>query len=624
MALARPYNGRLIDWTGVLYYNGFRFPSQVKVRVDSTPVYDTSKRTTKYVKYVLHVDFVVTSEDWIASSGSADPGGTCDLNMTMLRRRLVQTGAELCFKGQGFGTLWVNKDRACSPLLHSRPDDGTYSGAVDAIFGPHPQVLVCEPLGSNLAWRVTWACEVTVPECCSTGNNPFGQNLAGMYEISYDQSWTIDENGLTVRTTTATIEALAYRLSGGALTLLNVNDLRGSFLPPVPLGFTRNWTYQLDRSKRRLEIVLIDREIASDVPYFANTVNASIVCSVDGDPLSYQWSATCGGSVTVAPGVPKSVAFSAFMSVLLDRFNRGFGVPIVNILNEQSQPESQPGFCLMERVAITEDIFSRVVSFDFAWMVLTSIDRIFDSTGILSPPANIPASPGGWQLWKDSITPNVLNPGGYAQMGTLSTDDRVQSACDTIQPLYPNSIRYLSYPQSYYQPITQPTVTPENSYAYFKYYVRVIRVNNVVTSPVISQMSSSEITPNSPNSQGMYSTSSNSPSTITQSSASPDQLDQTTQTRGPARYYLEFSGHAVRINHKIPLPKITAISGGAEPPIPFYCDASDELLEKTTAGPVWGKNWKILYAIPFTPTGDIIATIEHDGKLITKTAVKSY
>jgi hypothetical protein len=630
---SRPYNGRMIDWTGYLFYNGFRFPPQVRLRVESVPIRDSSNRTTKYIEYTFYVDFVVTDQDWITSTGGADGTGTCDTNMEKIRRRLTQTGAEFKFNGQGFGGLWVNRSRGCG-TLHTQPSDSSATApvpVVDAVMGPTPEILVCEPIGSNKVWRVSWVCKVTVPECCDSGNNPYAPWK--LYELSYDQSWTIDEQGMTVRTTTATIERPGYQLSGGTAIIDMVDKYREVFFPAIPLGFLRTYTYSMDRAKRRLEILIIDREVPSDVPFWPNCLNMSVVFSVDGNPWSADWLATCSGAITLAPGVPKHYAFSAFAAIFLDRFNRGnIGNIIIPLVNENGQTTNITGASILNRVAITEDIFSRTVTFDFEWELITTLNSLFDSSGILLGLTNVaPNTASGWTLWHNSIFNNVQNNRGYAQLqnpalASVDNDDSLNGVCSStgVQPLQPNGARAFNYYTAFRTPITSSQLPKEFSYLDYQYHISIARQNNVVQSDVVQELTSDEVSPASgqPNNNYMIDQTQTNPADLTKSAAGPSTSDQSTQIRGPGRYYLIFWGKAVRLGHRIPLPKILRVrskAGGAVTPVLLSVAPVRSVLRKTLAGPLNGLTWYAVYQLPFVPEGDILADVEHEGILSTIT-----
>jgi hypothetical protein len=628
--IARPYNGRTINWTGYLFYNGYRFPPQIKLRVETVPMADSANRATKYVQYTFYVDFIVTYEDWVDNQ-AASTTGTCDDMMTMIRRRLTQTGCEFKFNGQGFGGLWVNRGRGCGSM-HTQPDDTSSTApipVVDATFGPHPQIMVCEPLGSNKVWRVTWSCTVTVPECCETGNNPYAP--WNLYELTYDQSWTIDEQGMTIRTTTATVEMPGYRMSGGVALLNMVDKYREVLFPLIPAGFLRTQTYSMDRAKRKMEIIIIDREVPSDVPFWPNTANMSIVFSIDGDPWGANWSASCSGSITLAPGVPKFYAFSVFAALFLDRFNRGnIGHPLIPLTNENGEDKIIQGASILRRVSFTEDIFSRTVTFDFEWDCVTTLPSLFESSGMLLGLTATTMNPDprvGWATWHTSVWNNMQNQRGYAQLNNhalidVDADDNLNTICDQngLVPLTPNGARYMNMSTVFTLPMTYTKVSKEHSYMQYQYSVDVVRESNVAVSDVIQSLQSGEVTPNQQSQGGksdnMINSTSSNPANVTVSSASPASTDQTTQLRGPARYFLILAGIAVRVGFRIPLPKLLSVKlkeGGTAQAVLLDVSAPDYVLHRTLSGPVYGKQWRLVYQLPGAPDDDTLVGVEHDG-----------
>jgi hypothetical protein len=79
---------------------------------------------------------------------------------------------------------------------------------------------------------------------------------------------------------------------------------------------------------------------------------------------------------------------------------------------------------------------------------------------------------------------------------------------------------------------------------------------------------------------------------------------------------LILAGIAVRVGFRIPLPKLLSVKlkeGGTAQAVLLDVSAPDYVLHRTLSGPVYGKQWRLVYQLPGAPDDDTLVGVEHDG-----------
>ena len=318
-------------------YGDYVFPAAVSLKFQVEPMMDSSGRHPKWWKHTFTIETVVSSVDGFSGSfmGSSNGLKTDDLNMSQIRRRLSLPGLrfEIFSKGVGQNQRFdqtglsptgepVPRNYAVStnqdPNISSgtglgNPDDNgtllfTVDGSTDLDFGPKPKLLLCEPMGDSRVMRIVWTVECSLPVCCVAYNTntatrpticltPYNaNNVAGkdtlntLTDFSYSMSWSVDEQGFTVRTIVGTIE-VAGRLNQGlndnslsegrvydygsdpkltnftTASVLNVDYWRQALTSTFAkiAQFTRDFQFDLGRNHRRLDFRITDTEIKSEI-----------------------------------------------------------------------------------------------------------------------------------------------------------------------------------------------------------------------------------------------------------------------------------------------------------------------------------------------------------------------
>lgn len=578
---------------GFVRYNGLTFPPPKSCRVVGVPIPDSSGRTTKYVAYTLSIETIFCPDDfdelWHNSYGTIDD---C---MSLVRRRLTKTGQDLMFTYQGLG-VDININSA------GVEEEGESDGVIryDATFGPHPKILVWEPVGSNKAARVVWECEFVIPDICAA---PAYTN--SLSEYNWEANFSINEDGMTVRTVTGTIEIPMTRRGRGIPdTVDNYRELIN--FPRIP-GFIRNEEYSISRDKRIMNFRITDVEIPSDNPLFPGIVDAdvdhTVMSALNNGPMVggfTSWLCSLRGTVRVAPGVPRNYLWLAILDIMYQRIvNR---VPLgeaSRITHDGQNIQQVPATWLPVSLELSEKLFSRELSFTFVYRLISSLNSIWATTGLLEN------MNGNWDVWTQSLS--HLNTRGHAQLRHLTTDDQIIDLCDSAVVNANNlANKYRNTQQSIFNP---DCPAPARSWLIFSPRLRVVESTETVFIPKATGVTAPEISSQqavpAPQEVGGDFTG------LIPSQVIPAE-QPVVQGRGHSRWFLRFSGQGFRVCYKPKIPKVAKILG-----VPAVrvgeADYSIETLHPGSKFPIYHITWDILYALPGPIPGKLEDSVEIDG-----------
>lgn len=578
----------LVPSVGFVEYNGVVFPPPKSCRVIGVPVPDTSNRTTKYVAYTVSVESIFMPDDFADSLQNAY--GTLDNAVEFLRQRLTATGQYLIFTYQGFGRNVIINDR-----------DATKGDGVlryDAVFGPHPKLLVWEPIGSNRAVRIVWECEFVIPDICS---NPV--YAGGIAEYNWEANFSITEDMMSVRTITGTLEIPMTR-RGRSLpdTVDTYRDLIR--FPRLP-GFTRNEDYSISRDKRIINFRITDTEIPSDNPLFPGIINADVDHTISSglnessNSGAFQvWIGILRGTFRILPGIKKNYLWLALADLIKQRVTDRvkFGDSTRIDVDGKTQWKKK-SFWIPISLELSEKVFGRELSFTFVYRLSSSMETIFDSTGILQPMT------GDWNTWTNFQV--AYGNRGYAKLTLKATDDKITDLCDPYTvPTVDKVYKAIEYERSIFAP-TCPD--PEGSW--------------VIYSPRLSLIEDSET-------EFINKSTGTSPGEITTQTAPsrpeavgtdlrgiipqiPQNEKPILQSRGHSRWYLRHSGTAFRVCFKPSIPRIAKVLG-----VVVGRGSGTHHIDTLHPGskfPVYRISWDYLYAIPGPVPGNLEDNVEIDG-----------
>lgn len=379
--------------TGVLSYNGFAFDPLYKSKVSGRMVQDEAERTVIYTEYTFDITATVTS--------NASGGGT-SADLLSMRQKLEAQGGEFHYDNKGFGTTFTV----------NAPGGG---GVRDVKFGPKPQILEFTPIGDANAALVHWVCVVCIPDHCASPVYA-GQIMARNYDIDYD----IDADGMTTVRITGYLEIPMTRSSVDSRTLADVADrYYERIVPRLPAGFRpTKRSRNVSKDKRRLDFSFEFEELPNNgLP--VNCTSASGTHSVRsmGNNM-FMWVNRLSATYVVAKDKPKSLAWSAFQALLLDR------------LAKSNQSKGFENSTVFLSASFEDGLYQegRKTSISFEYTFSSTLPNVMEASGIWTP---VPGTNN--TQWKTSVA-SALSPRGFAGLRLGISDDAIIDLCGGTTP----------------------------------------------------------------------------------------------------------------------------------------------------------------------------------------------
>ncbi len=222
---------------GTLSYNGYTFDGASGVKVSVEFVKDDAERTIIYSRHTIEV------HTFISDAVSTDS------QLENIRARLNHQGQALTFVNKGFGDdLIVNANGG--------------AGIRDVKWGPIPEMLYWEPVGSAGACEMIWKVVTCVP-CCGHG---LSDRTTGVMAFNFGVDVAIDIRGLSTRTIDGYIEIAQTRGAGKTIPD-SADNYRFMIQPDLPNGFQREQTWSISASKSRVNFTITDRQLPTKNPY---------------------------------------------------------------------------------------------------------------------------------------------------------------------------------------------------------------------------------------------------------------------------------------------------------------------------------------------------------------------
>jgi hypothetical protein len=497
--MARP-----VAAVGSVHYNGFDFPGPVQCQLRVQPVYDAAGRIVKYRRYTLTVECVLVAEDFAALS----PGDPLDAEMKSLRYKLTQAGATLKYKSQGVGA------------------DIELSKLTDIEFGPKPQLLALDPVGSAQAWHLVWTVQFTPKECGAGIPASWGSMTPG--EWWYSVVFSIAPNGLSVRTVTGSIEALVTRNAAGSGITFTADLLRERIRIPRLPGFNRQQNFDVSPDKRFLSFSFVDTQIPGTLPYPEGIVSMRIRQRVSTDPMQgYKLAQSrLSGSIEVVQGAARWYAWLAFLRVVQNRLG---AVP---------RTEGRD-FISIDRLEIEDEITGNEMSFSMGYRICTTKEHLLEDTGLWQP------IEGDWSKWRSSME-RLVGVRGDASLRHNISDDVVLNFCSGLQPRPVAAPFAHKQPAAIYAPFTCDSPSKEASWR--EYTVELIAAEESGT--ILNRPAA----PWSSEAEGQLDLSHDDAGTsgkVETSKASPGETALTIQERSPPVIMLALRCVAERIGYPI-------------------------------------------------------------------------
>lgn len=549
---------RTLPTVGTITYDGFTFPAALHSSVTMRPIESSDGRNHKYAIVTIRVNCVLVASDLDSSQAPGTSlSGAFANSLTNLRKKLARSGKVLVANGIGF--------------------DITVGPANAIGFGPKPKIVQWDVIGANQAVNFTWEVEYTTVLCESESQ--------GIYaEFTYSVGFSISEEGLTTRVVQGSYEVHSYR-TGNNLVGSADSQWDSILLPRIP-GFIRTHDHILSPDKRTVNFTITDREHPSDNPLYPGMLRMDIQQSIRNKVVlngkTMTWDITISGSITVAPGVARSLAWLAFLIVFNDRFSR----------RSEAAGEStndSKGVIAVTHLELTEDIFNRGVSFSVGYTLVTTLQTILAASGFGRP------VPGNWSAWSASLE-EFTGPRGTAGLRHYPSDDVIVDFCGG-NPI-PTPTQPVKRSPGYEIIGVDKNCPPEAS-SYYSYHWGLNK-QSIADKVHYSTMgkrtqASGKISP------GEAGDDSN-PADDEQPSGSAPDSRRGSYSRGAGTIYVTIYGTALRIGYHVNIPKILTI-GGVPVGEPIWQDIEASHVVGDAGGcKMYKASWRRTYLVRYEGT----------------------
>jgi hypothetical protein len=631
---------------GILYYNGFLFPTPVTIRVDREPVLSEDGRNEKYLRYVIHVEFIYLGRDT-----HGQPYGTTDVGLDNLKNILTQHRGAFVLANKGSGGIVCNLNAGNSITA----TNGYIAvSKTDLDSGPKVEVLSWEPVGGSAACRITWRCEIALLAVCGVDGQSDSFKLL---DLSYGVRWVVDEEGLITRVTSGHIETsmdAALVVSGKTANLgRNFVYQNLTWLQSME-GLTRHETFELSANKKRLTFNITDQEIPSDNPLYPRTVMMDVEHDTQGSLLGGNnsrfdiggfrtWPTTLRIEVTLAPGARKDVAYLAMISVFRDRTKN---IPLTSSkveLPSGSQVE-RPDYAIVTRIRISEELMTRKIFFQIEYTVMTSLTKLlatqrffrkideyrkFRNNGEAGDSAvdSENYEEPSWEAYSSVLLSGNDEVGDqrFTVYGNLNGEQRRQNitARDTLfannhcnrpdtnegnTPFIGNDIVpiYSDLPSvSTFKPIMSPGKQPASqSWLSYQNQFSLQEQTSAITHTRIQQTAPSTLLSVNDYSANPAQAANVSGWTVENLKTVPNTAQESViQVRGANKYVINMKGMAMRAGHAIPAPLIRSFGNQLAYRLPgarWY----HRQITSSEDNPVYLAMWDVQYALPNAPYAD--------------------
>ena len=659
-----------------IYYNGYTIPPTKSRKLQSEPVYDESGRFVKYMHYTLNVEFLVLETDepgktqYNSFAGKEYGEPNTDLNIETIRKRLQEEGRTLILIDEGLGDIVVNWDPTVSTggYLDSFGNDPVYH--YDVMHGPKPKLLVCESVMGAKVQRISWQLDFFISDLCTTGDRgsgePSGSRYENVTEINYEVNYSYNSHGILTRVLQIEVERPSTWRTLNDIHAVDTPALREllgtkfiNLLDQTSLKSKRQITYQIAKDNKHILFTITDEEYPSENPLFPGTlameadhnIHSTLFPSGEGMMSTYgftQWENTLTADITIAPGTPRWMAWWAFLDVFRDRVSNLEFFPYSSVAETDGPGQyhgthqSKPSWFLITDLNMTEHIYSRTFTFAIQWYSRMELPHFFENSRFLAP---LLAGDAGWAYWQQYATIEYHHNQLERPKETISRNGNEKGSpgdpsghnhlCDPdVKPFQGQPEIRINVPPAgddRYGPIMEPddtgTLREKGPWSDYKSFFRIEEdvpltrhtpVGGGDLAGAGSEIPAWRTDPNNiPDDFGF--------AVEDLRAGAGTSVAQVLQVRGRNSYTLTFSGHALRANQPIPMPRVVSFGGQPVYRLPG-ARWEHRQLSPSSSRPTYLAMWEVSYAMEGKPIqrdndgsqnggsgGDLIATIVTDG-----------
>jgi hypothetical protein len=402
--MALPQEQTLIGVTFIdgatVSYDDFTFDASRQVMSDVVPIYGDDGFTLTNMQRTYTIKGVVYNSDNVSNFAEH------------LKTYMMRPGKTFTIQNAGIADIVV-------------------TGYTDTADGPRPMNLSLEPIGFSRAFAFTFVIRITLPPACDNGQDLAGRNgIARAYNYTID--WNINDGQFSTRTISGHVEIYATRAgSAGGNPSNSADEYRETIAALIPMlpQFHRTQHYRESIDKRRLEFLIVDREIDSPNVYPKGCTH------IRGNHQT-RWvrgksGATIGNSLSVEvqldPRANPILGLVVFLEILFARIDNAktYGVTV-----------------FLDSLNVGNELFSYNQSYSASWRLLGSIKKESTSEdGILGPgyitiggvfmqtPQVFGEGFDGWKQWQEY---RAVSPRGLANLTDHGAAFGGASACEGI------------------------------------------------------------------------------------------------------------------------------------------------------------------------------------------------
>lgn len=564
---------------GSYTYFGYTFTGPVEARYQARFVYDQAGRTVVAVKYNLRISTLVQPDDL---QGETPTDAEIETGMQNLRRRLSRPGQRLTIAGTGFGDLDINAP----------------GGKVrDVMWGPKPDVLTLDPVGSVRVWRLDWSVEFALPECSDA------RYIRDAMAFNFTTDYSHDERGLQTRTIAGYVEIPMTRWLGGKRVVDNVDRLTKDVAPRVPDGFNRvGKRRQVSMDKRRLDFSFTDRQIPNSHGFPPGIIRADGRHRLQAENSAInegghaRWTGVISASYVLAQGARKRVATDAFLRLMDDRIFkalervRGATALVTGLDAEEGLYLSDQEVSLSCQYWFLADLRSGLIDGGL-WRPLPDVD---------------------WRRWaNDRTVREFLGPYGWAGLvegvgvdaivDLCGGDESQRAALRSPTPKGLEPRRRLA---------TTGMIDPRTNWLHYDGELTVKVTTNVMRHKLVGAVLKAD--PAGPNMPGILGgvnalnpgvgLAGKPAGKLINKPAKP--TPDVVQRRATPTYTAILSGRAIRAGMRVPIPKLVTL-GGVEV-VPDKQVATEKKLATLAGVGIYGLSWSLSYLVPGEPADALI------------------
>jgi hypothetical protein len=306
MATSTAFGTALLPDIGRLAYRAVEWTCLYSSQISGQIVQDAAGRTTKYVKYTLTADGIVTLDRSARAT-------SIDAQMVLLRQQLTQPAGILTYTAKGFG----------NPFVVNAP-----GRLYDVAWGPIPELLEFIPMGGSNSAMVKWKCTFCLPEIApftNVFNDQFSFKLP-LLAFNFSSSVGYDADSYATITIKGSFEVAATRQVQTQRTIgYTADTYREAVLARITNGFPL-YLYKVTERKFDVSLDLRTMDFTFVLKQLPPMGNPPGIMTASGEfsfkpekpavlRATISWLCTLRCTYVVPPGEMRRLAWVAFISL---------------------------------------------------------------------------------------------------------------------------------------------------------------------------------------------------------------------------------------------------------------------------------------------------------------------